>query len=818
MRRVLLKGWCVSLLLTVPIIVLNTSPGDAQSPVITSHPGILPAGPDFATDALGDPWDFSNPEDLSPFPDEFPGWTISGSEARRTGRAAFLSGGAFVGRTTTGGGNLVPLLYRGGSNFITSSLETSGTFDHKAIPTGRYGKLAVAMTLGASTSGQLAAFWYSAAYGTPGERARGVAFRFPQAGTRLYLVDLATGVWHDDRGNPSTASFLPVGDFGAVAWNDVHLMRGLQLRPTSDGNAQVDVHIDWVRLTQRDGGAGAAIAPITFSGCSSRDYNVEVQVSSSRWEIIHTGTSGAGSTTTANVNYGVLAPGTWQFRVSCYPSSRAPTGGAAVSSPPVAITINSPPLVRVHNPDAVGGPDFAATVLGNAWDMDGMRDIAQFFNVTGAHITSDGVTNALQATGTSNGDPIVVLLNGAAAIDTSRYRNLTFALTLDTPFGLNGAAGEGSVARVIWGRPNGVTVSQDILVWPGRNVYNVDLAPLATNNGGLETECVPGCQQLPWTDGPIPHFRIDPHESTRNVTFRLGSVLLTAHDEVATGGAFAIQYSFSDPDGGGGPYHARIYLDSDREASTKALIETITSGVTPNTVLHYAFHPASKGVPPGDYFVLVEISEARSGVTDSRGVYSSGPIRVFAGGGLAPPGPPSLQAVHTASNPITLSWSQGTGSPPTSYTISAGTSPGATNLGVFNVGLQTQITGNAPVGIPLHVRVTAANGAGAANSNEISFVVGSGTVPPGRPSMNPPSISGRTVSLSWNPPASGGTPTHYILVGRFSGNPAIIAQLPLAANAISIPGVAPGSYVVTVVAVNAAGMSPESGGVVVNVQ
>ena len=44
---------------------------------------------DFATDVLANPWDFADEADLSPFPDELAGWTISSSTARTVGRRAF---------------------------------------------------------------------------------------------------------------------------------------------------------------------------------------------------------------------------------------------------------------------------------------------------------------------------------------------------------------------------------------------------------------------------------------------------------------------------------------------------------------------------------------------------------------------------------------------------------------------------------------------------------------------------------------------------------------------------------------------------------
>jgi hypothetical protein len=797
------------LLAAIMITGVSAADASAQSPVITSVPSLVAAGSDYATDVLANPWDFSDQFDLSPFPDELGGWTISSSSARTVGRSAFLSGGRFVGRTSTGGNALVPLLYRGGVG-LTSLTENTGIFDHKAIPTSRYGKLSVSVTLSASTAGQLVAFWYSGPYGA--EQARGAAFSTPRAGTHIYTVDLATGIWYDLRGNAIGPTFVPVGGFPQIAWNGASIMRGFQLRPTSDGNASVDVHVDWARITQRDGQAGVATLPITFSGCPGRDYNVEVNAGGNSWDIIHTGRASSASTTTAAVNYGVLPPGNWPFRVTCYSTTRA--SGTPASSPAVTIAINNPPVPGVLNPDVTGGSDFATDVLRNPWDWNALSDSPLLAGITNPTIASDGVTSALQGTGTSSGDPAVFLLYGGGQIDTTRYRLLTFAETLDTPFGLNGSLGQGSVARVFWGRSSGsTTVSRDILVWPGRNVYTLDLATLTTANGGIDPSC-PGCPT--WQATPtVQGFRIDPHESSLGVTFRLGRVTLTAFDEVRLGTAFAIQYAFADADPGS--YQARIYIDTDLNPTSKTLLDTITTGVGPNAMLTYSFDPAGKGVPAGLYYIYVEIVETRGGITDVRGVYSGGPLVVSSGGGPLPPGPPTLTAVQAAANPITVAWSPGAGGAPTNYTICGGTTPGGTQFGCFNMGLTTQVTANVPSGMVIYARVIASNAVGSAVSNEISFVVG-GSGAPGPPTMNAPIVSGRTVSLSWNPPASGGAPTSYVLVARFPGNPTPIALFQLAANTATFPGVPPGDYIVTVVAVNAAGVSAESNAVIVSVR
>ena len=98
--------------------------------------------------------------------------------------------------------------------------------------------------------------------------------------------------------------------------------------------------------------------------------------------------------------------------------------------------------------------------------------------------------------------------------------------------------------------------------------------------------------------------------------------------------------------------------------------------------------------------------------------------------GLAP-APPILVATQVTANPVTLTWSPRPGGVPTAYVIVAGTAPGAADLGTFPMGLGTSVTANAPTGVPIFVRVVAVNGAGAAASNEISFIIGApaGAIP-----------------------------------------------------------------------------------------
>ncbi|MCA1586046.1 MAG: fibronectin type III domain-containing protein [Acidobacteria bacterium] len=219
-------------------------------------------------------------------------------------------------------------------------------------------------------------------------------------------------------------------------------------------------------------------------------------------------------------------------------------------------------------------------------------------------------------------------------------------------------------------------------------------------------------------------------------------------------------------------------------------------------------------LPNGTWFVRIITESAYTNAGHSSNVLNLLLPGGIAPGPVGPPGAPTLSVVQSQVNPITLSWAAGAGGAPSQYVLLAGTAPGASNLGAFNVTGQSGVTAPAPTGARIYVRLVASNAAGSATSNEISFTVG-GATPPGAPTMNPASVSGRSVTLSWS---SGAGATSYIVVARVPGSSAIVATLPgQTATSAFVPNVPPGSYQVSVVAVNAAGPSAESNVVTVNV-
>jgi hypothetical protein len=189
-------------------------------------------------------------------------------------------------------------------------------------------------------------------------------------------------------------------------------------------------------------------------------------------------------------------------------------------------------------------------------------------------------------------------------------------------------------------------------------------------------------------------------------------------------------------------------------------------------------------------------------------------LRVQRTGSTAPgpptgaPGSPTLVANQVTANPVSLSWVPGPGGAPASYTVVAGTSPGGTNVGTFPVGAAQVISGIAPVGVPLFVRVIASNALGSAVSNEVTFTVGSACSVPATPQVVSGGVAGGVASLTWNAVANA---TSYIVqagsapggVNVFSGN---------VGNATTVGAPVPAGFVAfaRVIAVNQCGVSSPS--------
>lgn len=209
----------------------------------------------------------------------------------------------------------------------------------------------------------------------------------------------------------------------------------------------------------------------------------------------------------------------------------------------------------------------------------------------------------------------------------------------------------------------------------------------------------------------------------------------------------------------------------------------------------------------------LEIADVDSGLVYRR-------IRVWdaaaaLGGPTGRPGAPaSLQAVPSG-NMVTISWRPPAGGGSVSaYEIVAGHSPGADDVGRFNVGTSLAVTASAAPGT-YYLRVVALNASGAgAPSEEVSFAIEGGGPGPSLPA--PPTgltaqVSGSTVTLSWSAPAGGTAPTAYVIeAGSASGLADLATFVADTTPSVVVTGVPAGRYYVRVRARNGAGTGTPS--------
>ena len=128
--------------------------------------------------------------------------------------------------------------------------------------------------------------------------------------------------------------------------------------------------------------------------------------------------------------------------------------------------------------------------------------------------------------------------------------------------------------------------------------------------------------------------------------------------------------------------------------------------------------------PPGTYHVRLRALNACGASVPSAEV-----IVTVGGGCIAPAAPQDLVA-SVSGQAVSVTWSPPpTGSAPFIYTLFAGSSSGASNLGTVPLGMATSIQAAVPPGT-YFVRVVATNACGVSPaSNEVSFTTGT-TLPP----------------------------------------------------------------------------------------
>jgi fibronectin type III domain protein len=183
----------------------------------------------------------------------------------------------------------------------------------------------------------------------------------------------------------------------------------------------------------------------------------------------------------------------------------------------------------------------------------------------------------------------------------------------------------------------------------------------------------------------------------------------------------------------------------------------------------------------------------------------------------APPGTPRRFISNAIGSAVTLTWQRGVGDAPSGYLLEVGTAPGLRNLMTVPLGPAPSLNANASNGV-YALRLLATNGCGtSAWGAEATLTVTTGTLtPPGAPLGLTNQVSGRTVTLSWQAPTTGGVPTYYVLEATV-GSVTYTFNTGSAATTATYTNVPPGQYVVRVRAGNSAGSGPATAAVTVTV-
>ena len=271
------------------------------------------------------------------------------------------------------------------------------------------------------------------------------------------------------------------------------------------------------------------------------------------------------------------------------------------------------PIPVVLDPDRIGGIDYAAAVRGNAWDFNGPDDVAAFENINNVSF-SNGTMHACN----TNNDPGIILPL-SQPIDGNWYNKLSVRIFYEGGWSLANAPGGGMNARVLFKTAgnDSYQISQDIVVYPGWNDIDVDLA---TNPANAMLE--EGTGGSGWAGQQITELRFDPHEDPGVRCFTLDDIKVSTVDIAAP--RFAVKFR-DDAQGTGAPSSgttAEVFFDPNRGtfAGTK-----VGSGIAVQGGVNTFDY--NGGLAPGFYWVWVRLTDGNGRQSSA---YARAPLLVGA--------------------------------------------------------------------------------------------------------------------------------------------------------------------------------------------
>jgi len=456
-------------LLSTTVATAASAQTREKRPIVSKR--FLSEAPDFASSAFADSWDFGQPGDLSGI-DQL---TTKGFSNVRS------QGGIWKG-TAAAQANIRLLQ-------SWNSLPQGRDGELSPIDADKYTHISIRMRMTGFPNAWGEVSWYDC--GRLVQACRGAqGFRVLE-GWQTYDFKL--------EGDPARG---PVDWAGDIA--------GLVVTPTARGG---NIEIDWIRVYEPTN------APITVT---SRDDDPSARLIWDRDR--HDWNNSA-----ANGNWGVISddggPATFKtdpmFPGRYFVYSETAAGRSLVNT----VLINKRPRVRVLQPDAIGGVDYATSVRGNAWDMSQAADIGLQRNMTA--VFRNGQLIGTNAAPTRSDSGFRLTIPADKPIDGSRFTNFSARVYYEGNFSLAGTAGGGMNARLVWRTTDGqVRVSDDIVVVPGWQTITLDLDDIPSTRlieGGATSSA--------WDGKQIELLRFDPHEDSGTRRFFVDWVKLSQNDK-----------------------------------------------------------------------------------------------------------------------------------------------------------------------------------------------------------------------------------------------------------------------------------------------
>jgi len=379
-----------------------------------------------------------------------------------------------------------------------------------------------------------------------------------------------------------------------------------------------NLKIDWIRLVEDD---ASLYRNVTWTGNSG---TVDIYLDTDKNE--GNGTLGIVAANVSGTSYqlyvGALAPGTYYVGVKN-------SSGGALAYGNGYYRVNDIPVLQFTSPSEEGGADFAATELGNAWDMNATSDLDGYANLSGT--PSITTISAIDRAGTNLGniqvlkgtsksgsiDPILYPLwfdggRGAATkIDSNKYRILVLKIGLPGDWDLVG----GSVVRILWhvqgefsGSVEKMNQSADIIV-RHKSGSKITMDTIIADLKDLTLE---NSQSTTGWNGTIDGFRVDPHEFSTAKNFYIQEIKVAAFERADE--SYTFSWNFTDD-----VYNSQtlsLYYDTNDSGYNGTLI---SSGIDPASG-QYTWNTSQ--MANGTYYIYATFSD---GINTNR-TYARWPV------------------------------------------------------------------------------------------------------------------------------------------------------------------------------------------------